>query len=177
MTFKDINFPKEYYEKKRPVLYKWWILSPLTKGSDKRFLDISGERDWYGVTFDSAFENAINKYIQENNITINNIEDLKKEFNGKLFVSAKIILEAKSTDEVIIAADDHADLNTDPRYDPEYGLLYASTFERINTVDLQNWRLDDLEWHYDQNTSRIIIDNKVLSEKVINDELTGSVKN
>lgn len=173
MTFKEAGLPIDYAKKKKIDLFKAWLLEPVDKNSELRTLDINAERDWFALSKKAAIQHVINKAISNQELVLTSDEDLLPELQKRLLVIYELKLNASYNENAIFPVDSNSMVNMDPAYDPMTEIIHVTSFHRITKAFLYNYFIENLEWHRDPNTNLIIIDQIDISEKVINETLTG----
>ena len=170
MTFHDLKLPKELSKKKKLDVYKCWILTPLSKGSDERMLNINWDCDRYGLTEKSAVAVELNQIGAENLVG----KDLLELFSGKCFVIMKITLVSGSMDEdIVLSAENKGIIDTNPHYDPIIGAMNVTIHGRIADMEIKNYILSDISLEIDENTHIVNVANIELHEQIINHAVTG----
>lgn len=170
MNFRDLKLPKELSKKKKLDLYKCWILTPLSKGSDERVLDLNWDCDRYGLSEKSAVSVELNK------IGIDNLlgKDLLEMFSNKCIVIMRVTLLSGTMDEeIVMPAANIGVIDTNPHYDPIIGALNVTIHDRIAEMEMKNYTLADISVEIDENTHIVNVVNLELKEQIINHSVTG----
>jgi len=171
MTFHDLKLPKELSKKKKLELYKCWILTPLTKESSPRKLELDWVYDRYGLSEQSAVTLAINEYGED---LLKNPDKIFDILSQKCFVILKVVLLAGTMDEeVIIPPENNSGIDMSPNYDPINGLLNVTVRHRTADLDLKNYTLTDIKLELDENTNLLAVKDISLQEQIINKSITG----
>lgn len=172
MNFHDLKLPKEYSKKKKLDLYKCWILSPLSKGSDQRILDLDWGCDRYGLSEKGAVAIEINKLFP--NYRSENFDEIVEAFSKMCFVIMRVTLLAGVMDEEIIIPPENSEgFDTDPHYDPINEVLNVTIHHRVADSEIKNYALNGIKLKVDENTGIIVVQELDLNEQIINHSVTG----
>lgn len=166
IKFKDLKLPKEFSKKKKLDLYKCWILTSLEQGSDLRTLEIKADYDRMALTKEDAVALAINQFGTDEILGHSN--DLLTYFGAKCFVIVKITLATGSMEEAVIIPPENSQIDLDPHYDPDMGVLNVTVLGRISDVSIKNYFLTDIQLYVDENTHILKIKAIELKELSIN---------
>ena len=170
MNFRDLKLPKELSKKKKLDLYKCWILTPLSKGSDERILSLNWDCDRYGLSEKAAVS------VELNNIGADVLsgKNLLEEFSSKCFVIMRVTLISGTMDEdIVIPTENKNVIDTNPHYDPIIGAINATVRGRIADMEIKNYALTDITVDMDENTHIINVTEIDMQEQIINHSVTG----
>ena len=171
MTFRDLKLPKEFNKKKKLDLYKCYILEPLAKGAPSRNLDVNLDRERYALTEKGAIEYALNQMGSQEALALI-MDDTR--FHKTFFVIMTVTLHNGIMDEPpLLSQEGDYEVDLDPQYDPDRGLLTVSISDRYDEMHFKNYNVQDIFFELESGSELIRINDIKLDEVVINSAVTG----
>lgn len=185
MTFRQLlGNPKAVYKpnvgawatpKKKLSLYKCYIWEPLAKGAPIRSADLDMIRARLALSEKLALQYAMNQLGAEKatDLIFNGMYDLQKVNRETFIVIIEIVFQSSALDEeVLLPIRPGDEVDDDPKYDPDDGLLTVTIGGRYEDIKVRNYHLDKITVTIEE-SGRLLIKDLKLEEVVIDSALTG----